>query len=218
MIERDTEVRSISGVEKHMRIYPSRQWFQETRGWKPWAVMLVTVAVVIALFVALQGGAATARGADPMLNPPSNAAGFVTHFKAGDYNRTQHRIKYSRAFRKMYLHLVRRHAASHPRYTPCPGTGNFGCIWPRWTHHDSCVSSLPDTFDWNSCSSRQEEANWNKLFRSRDWKARSATYNKWTARIVWCGTVGFILFRFGATSRAAFGGGASTCLGGRLVK
>lgn len=210
-----------------MRIYPSRRWFTDAKGWKPWAVMLVTVALVIALFVLIQGGPATGAdaGAEPFVcqpDPPPDevctAPQFVTHFKAGDYSRTQKLIKYSRAFHKMFLHLVGKHAASHPGYTPCPGTGNLGCTWTQWQHHDTCVSSLPDTLDQFSCASRQEKRNWNKLFASPDWKARSATYNKWAARIVWCGTAGFIVFRFGATARAAFGGGASTCLGGRLVK
>ena len=199
-----------------MRIYPSRRWFQDAKGWKPWAVMLITVAVIVALFVAFQGGPAKATVSRN--NTPSNAAGFVTHFQAGDYRRTQKKIDYSRAFRRMFLHLVQKHADAHPNYTPCPGTGNFGCTWTNWKQHDSCVSSLPDTFDWNSCASKQETRNWNTLFSSPDWNARSATYNTWTARIVWCGTAGFIVFRFGATARAAFGGGASTCLGGRLVK
>jgi hypothetical protein len=199
-----------------MRIYPSRRWFQEAKGWKPCAVMLLTVALVVAVVVALQGG--PAKATDAKNNPPSNASGFVTHFKAGDYRRTQRKINYSRTFRRMFLHLVRKHADSHPSYTPCPGTGDLGCTWTNWKQHDSCVSSLPDTFDWNSCASKQEEQNWNTLFSSPDWKARTAAYNKWTARIVWCGTAGIIVFRFGATARAAFGGGASTCLGGRLVK
>jgi hypothetical protein len=210
-----------------MKIYPSRRWFTEAKGWKPWAVMLVTVALVIGLFLVIQGGPAKGAGpsSEPFIcqpDPPPDevctAQQFVTHFKAGDYRRTQRRIDYSPAFRRMFLYLVRRHAESHPTYTPCPGTGNFGCTWTSWKHHDSCVSSLPDTFDWNSCASRQETRNWNTLFNSPDWKARSATYNKWAARIVWCGTAGFILFRFGASAKAAFGGGASTCLGGRLVK
>lgn len=190
--------------------------------WESFIVGFVIAAIVVGL---LAWGTRTSFGAEPQqnqkicpTNPPPDLvctpSQFRSYFKAGAYSHAQKSLPYSRAFRRAFIHLVAVHAAAHPKWAPCAG-GNYGCVWSNYTAHDSCaVSSLPDTFNADSCRASN---GLKSLLASPYWKARSATYNKWTLRIVVCGTIAITAIALRANPAATVGAGGGGCLANRLV-
>lgn len=198
-------------------------WHDRDVPW--WQALIVGTlfgVLVLSLLAGLVTLASRAGATEPApattsqrMGTPKDAAEFTTRFQAGDYSRAHKTLPYSRPFKRAFLHLIARYGANHPQWEPCPGTGNLGCTWTGYTARDTCaVSSLPDTFDADSC---RETHGLRSLLASPYWKRRSATYNKWTLRIVVCGTIALTAIAFKASPKVAIGSGSTGCLANRLV-
>lgn len=206
-----------------------RKWlWTRWHGPAPWWQMLLLGAVVGALVV---GGLTvvvdSARGEtarptagricqpDPPPDLVCSPAQFIAYFKAGAYSRAQRRLPYSIQFARMFLHKMEQYQASHPKYQPCPGSPDLGCTWQSFKAHDSCaVSSLPDTFDADSCRASHGLKG---LLSSPYWRKRGELYNKWVARIIVCGGTAVAAIALKGSPQVAIGAGASGCLANRLV-
>lgn len=191
-------------------------------------VWMVIGAVIVTL-LAVVGARATSAPAAPTSsttqsrvcqpNPPPDLVcspdQFMTYFKAGAYSRTVSMF-YSKAMHAAFMYKVKQHKASHPKWEPCPGSSNLGCVWTRYVNHDSCaVSSLPDTFDADSCRASKGLRG---LLSSPYWTRRGQLYNKWSLRVVFCGTLGIISIASDGMLAKIMGSGAGACLANRLVK
>ncbi|WP_148575238.1 hypothetical protein [Nocardioides caldifontis] len=211
--------------------FPTRQWFRTTKGALPVVLSLLLVLALLALFLVAQASGEDADSA-PLVEDelqlvvwPTDARGFVKGFKAGRYGRFERDFRYSRSFKRMYLRKAeaswarqrRSASASGKPAMPTDGQGRFDpeVAWQLFTARDTCASNTSHLSSVADCTAIEASR---KLLRSDYWQRRSDAFNRWTARVVWCGGVGLITFYSGGTAASAIGPGSSGCLGSFLVK
>ena len=178
------------------------------RGWKGFAVAFVIFFVVGLLFwrvVPEADGAAA--------SPPRTEQEFVDNFKMGAYDRWPARARYAASFKSDYRAAARaawvkrekRRAEANPDYSPKPF--DFTGTWSTFRSHDTCRSPITNVPDCHYA--------YPKLGPAYD--ERWATQQKWTVRVLYCGTVGVATFWTGGTLAAALGSGSALCFAGLYV-
>lgn len=189
-----------------------RNYFLTAHGWKPIAISVSLVVVMVAL-VSMSSKA----GADERMHRPDTPGQFVSHFKAGDYGHARRHVRYSPEFKAMWRHLYVRAYNRHNR-TDCTDVGTCSTVahdgWVGFVHTDTCGVNVGDDMSSLLCTlSHGAQYNIAHLVDSPYWTRRGEEQNKWEARLVWCGGIGIATFFTGGTAAAAIGPGATGCLG-----